>query len=144
VPKRSAIGVGGGPCGSAGDEYDHLRQFLADPSLGPHDPATAVELAALILIKDESAPTGQAIDTYLPYVRAYNGSGPMANAYAALVLADAHAYQGSDTTLVAGCAAAAYLRQSVRGRGLGAVAKRPRGRLRPAQRGADQGRSAPA
>jgi hypothetical protein len=100
------IGVGGGPCGSAGDAYDHLRRFLPDPSLGPHDPTTAVELAALVLLKDKSAPTGQTIDAYLPYVRAYNGSGPMADAYAARVLADAHAYQGSGTTLVAGCAAA--------------------------------------
>jgi hypothetical protein len=41
------IGVGGGPCGSAGDEYDSLRGHLPDPSLGPHDPTTAVELAAL-------------------------------------------------------------------------------------------------
>jgi len=32
------IGVGGGSCGSAGDEYDQLRQFLPDPTLGPHDP----------------------------------------------------------------------------------------------------------
>jgi hypothetical protein len=69
------IGVGGGPCGSAGDEYDQLRQFLSDPSLGPHDPTTAVELAALVLIKDKGAPTGQAIDAYrsgdrrLPAVR---------------------------------------------------------------------------
>ncbi len=60
------IGVGGGPCGTAGDEYDQLRQFLPDPSLGPHDPATAVELAALVLIKDKGAPTKQTIDAYLP------------------------------------------------------------------------------
>jgi hypothetical protein len=39
------IGVGSGPCGSAGDEYDQLRQFLPDPSLGPHDPATAAAAA---------------------------------------------------------------------------------------------------
>jgi hypothetical protein len=31
---------------------------------------------------------------YAVYVRAYNGSGPAADAYAARVLADAHAYQG--------------------------------------------------
>ena len=101
------IGVGGGPCGSAGDEYDQLRQFLPDPSLGPHDPRTAVELAALVLIKDKRAPTGQVIDVYLPYVWAYNGSGPMAAAYAARVLADAHAYQGAGSVAFAGCAAAA-------------------------------------
>ena len=95
------IGIGG----AAGDEYDSLRRYLPDPALGPHDPTTAVELAALVLIKDKGAPTGQAIDAYLPYVRAYNGSGPIADAYAARVLADAHAYQGAGTVAVAGCAA---------------------------------------
>ena len=97
------IGVGG----AAGDEYDALRHFLPDPSLGPHDPTTAVELAALVLIKDKGAPTGQPIDAYAVYVRAYNGSGPAADAYAARVLADAHAYQGAGTVSVkAGCSAA--------------------------------------
>ncbi len=91
------IGVGG----AAGDEYDPLRRFLPDPTLGPHDPTTAVELAALVLIKDKGAPTGKPIDTYSDYVRAYNGSGPLAQAYAARVLADAHAYQGAGTGVVA-------------------------------------------
>ena len=137
------IGVGGGPCGSAGDEYDQLRQFLPDPSLGPHDPATAVELAALVLINDKGAPEGQAIDAYLTYARAYNGLGPMAAAYADRVIADAHAYQGAGMALVAGCAAAAVrsrrVRQSVRRRGVGALAKRPGGGLRSAEGGADPG-----
>lgn len=101
------IGVGGGPCGTAGDEYDQLRQFLPDPALGPHDPTTAVELAALVLIRDKGAPTGQPIDAYSQYVLAYNGSGPMAAAYAARVVADAHACQGSGTVVLAGCAAGA-------------------------------------
>jgi hypothetical protein len=87
------IGVGG----LAGDEYQSIRHYLPDPSLGPHDPTTAVELAALVLIKDKGAPTGQAIDAYAVYARAYNGSGPAADAYAARVLADAHAYQGAGT-----------------------------------------------
>ena len=100
------IGVGSGPCGSAGDAYDSLRQYLADPSLGPHDPTTAVELAALVLIRGKGAPTGQPIDDYFEYVHAYNGAGPMADAYAVRVLADAHAYQGTGTLVAAGCAAA--------------------------------------
>jgi hypothetical protein len=83
------IGVGGGPCGVAGDEYDSLRHFLSDPALGPHDPTTAVQLAALVLIKDKGAPTGQPIDAYRDDVRAYNGSGPLADAYAARVVAEA-------------------------------------------------------
>ena len=91
------IGIGG----AAGDEYDALRHFLSDPSLGPHDPTTAVRLAALVLIKDKGAPTGQPIDAYQDFVRAYNGSGPAADAYAARVLADAHAYQGAGTVTVA-------------------------------------------
>jgi hypothetical protein len=97
------IGIGGG----AGDEYDSLRRDLTDPSLGPHDSTTAVELAALVLIKDKGAPTGQSIDAYWQYVRAYNGSGPAAAAYADRVIADAHAYQGAGALVVAGCAAAA-------------------------------------
>jgi hypothetical protein len=97
------IGVGSGPCGDAGQEYQALRHFLPNPALGPHDPTTAVELAALVLIKDKGAPTGQPIDAYRPYVAAYNGSGPAAAAYADRVLADARAYQGQGTVAVAGC-----------------------------------------
>lgn len=85
------VGIGG----AAGDSYDPLRHYLADPSLGPHDPTTAIELAALLLIKDKGAPAGQPIDAYLPYAAAYNGAGPAANAYAGRVIADAHSYQGS-------------------------------------------------
>ena len=88
------IGIGGG----AGDEYDALRHYLPHPSLGPHDPLTSVQLAALVLIKDKGAPTGQPIDSYRDYVRAYNGSGPAADAYASRVIADAHTYQGSGTS----------------------------------------------
>jgi hypothetical protein len=88
------IGIGG----AAGDEYDALRHYLPNPALGPHDPVTAVQLAAFVLIKDKGAPTNQPIDAYLPYARAYNGSGPAADAYAARVIADAHSYQGPGST----------------------------------------------
>jgi len=98
------IGIGG----AAGDEYDALRRFLPDPSFGPHDPTTAVELAALVLIKDKGAPSGQPIDAYRDYARAYNGAGPMAEAYAARVLADAHAYQGAGTISVGAACSAAF------------------------------------
>jgi hypothetical protein len=97
-----------GTGGAAGDEYDALRHFLPDPSLGPHDPTTAVQLAALVLIKDKGAPTGQSIDAYVNYARAYNGAGPAADAYAARVIADAHAYQGTGTVSVAGGCSAAF------------------------------------
>jgi hypothetical protein len=92
------IGIGG----AAGDAYDPLRRYLADPSLGPHDPTTAIELAALVLTKDKGAPTGQPIDAYLPYAAAYNGTGPAAQAYAGRVIGDAHSYQGGGPTTFAG------------------------------------------
>ena len=92
------IGIGG----AAGDSYDQLRQYLPNPALGPHDPTTAVQLAALVLTKDKHAPTGQPIDAYLPYARAYNGTGPAADAYAARVIADAHRYQGNQQTAFVG------------------------------------------
>jgi hypothetical protein len=98
------IGIGG----AAGDEYDALRRFVPDPSLGPHDPMTAVELAALVLIKDKGAPTGQPIDAYFDYARAYNGVGPLADAYAARVLADAHAYQGAGTIALGDACSATF------------------------------------
>jgi hypothetical protein len=63
------VGIGG----AAVDEYDALRHFLPKPSLGPHDPTTAVTLAALVLIKDKGAPAGQPIDAYHDSARAYNG-----------------------------------------------------------------------
>ena len=98
------VGIGG----AARDQYDALRHFLPDPSLGPHDPTTAVKLTALVLIKDKGAPTGQPIDAYLDYARAYNGAGPLADAYAARVLADAHAYQGAGTITVGGACSAGF------------------------------------
>jgi hypothetical protein len=97
------IGVGS----AAGNEYQTLQQYLPNPQLGPHDPTTAVQLAALVLIKHKGAPQGAPIDTYLPYVTAYNGTGPQADAYGQQVIADAHAYQGNGatTTVSTGCAA---------------------------------------
>ncbi len=99
-PPETQIGVGG----AAGDEYDTHRHYPPNPSLGPHDPLTAVTLAALVLTKDKGAPTGQPIDSYRDYVRANNGSGPAADTYASRVHADAHRYHGSGTTMVSGAA----------------------------------------
>ena len=83
------IGIGG----ASTDNYDKLRHYLPDPSLGPHDPTTAVELAALYLIKLAGAPTGQPIDAYRAAILDYNHDP----AYVDRVLADAHAYQGAGT-----------------------------------------------
>lgn len=116
------IGVGG----TAGDEYQALRRYLpADQrDLGPHDPAVAVELAALVLIKDKGAPPGRGIDSYRRYVAAYNGTGPAAASYANQVVADAHRYAVGDALAVAGvgCAAAAgvYVNPFARARDLAA------------------------
>jgi len=81
------IGVGG----ASGDNDNTLRRYLPDPSLGPHDPTTAVELAALYLVKIADAPAGQPIDVYRAAILDYNHDP----AYVARVLADAHAYQGT-------------------------------------------------
>ena len=88
--------------GAAGDACDPLRKYLPNPDLGPHDPTTAVQLGALVLIKDKGAPTGQPINTYFPYARAYNGTGRAADAYAARVIADTDSYQGSGQTTFVG------------------------------------------
>ncbi len=83
------IGIGG----ASSDNYDRLRQSLPDPSLGPHDPTTAVQLAALYLLKSAGAPTGQPIDAYRAAILGYSHDP----AYVDRVLADAHAYQGAGT-----------------------------------------------
>jgi hypothetical protein len=118
IPQPGATGIGAtnpagasgpmqiGTGGSAGPAYQALRHYLPDPALGPHDPTTAVELAALVLIKLKGAPQGAPIDAYTPYVAAYNGTGPAAQAYAQQVMADAHSYQGpGSTALSVGCQA---------------------------------------
>jgi hypothetical protein len=96
------IGTGG----AAGDTYQTLRQYLPNPNLGPHDPTTAVQLAALVLTKDKHAPTNQPITTYLPYAAAYNGTGPAANAYATRVINDATTYQDTGQTSLVGLGSA--------------------------------------
>jgi hypothetical protein len=82
------IGVGG----PAGEAYEQLRNDLPDPRLGPHDPTTAVELAALALIKDKRAARGRPLGAYAAAVAAYNGTGPAAELYAQRVLTDASSY----------------------------------------------------
>jgi hypothetical protein len=83
------IGIGG----ASSDNYDRLRQFLPDPTLGPHDPTRVVQLAALYLLKSAGAPTGQPIDAYRAAILGYNHD----SAYVDRVLADAHAYHGTGT-----------------------------------------------
>lgn len=83
------IGVGG----AAGCEFCHVRTDAnGDGSAGTHDPADAIAMAARVLLEDKGAPRNRALDAYRGAVRAYNGVGPAAEAYATRVLADAHAY----------------------------------------------------
>jgi hypothetical protein len=79
--------------GAAGDEYDALPHFLSDPSLGPHDPTTAVQLAALVLIKDKGAPNRPA-DRWLPVLRArLQQLGPCCRRVRRGYSPNAHAYE---------------------------------------------------
>jgi hypothetical protein len=78
-----------------------------DGRVGAHSPADAIATAAVILIKDKGAPVDAPIDAYRTAVRAYNGTGPAAEAYADRVLADAHLYAtGANATADAAVACA--------------------------------------
>lgn len=83
------IGIGGAAGNSFGPRGVDAD---GDGKTGAHDPADAVATAAIILIKDKGAPVGKGIDAYRTAARAYNGSGPQAEAYADRVMADAHTY----------------------------------------------------
>lgn len=83
------IGIGG----AAGNSFAARGvDFDGDGKTGAHSPADAIATAAVILIKDKGAPVGAGIDAYRTAARAYNGSGPAAEAYADRVIADAHTY----------------------------------------------------
>ena len=126
------IGVGG----AAGNSFA-ARGVDADRDghIGAHDPTDAIATAAIILIKDKGAPVGAPIDAYRTAVRAYNGSGPAAEAYADRVLADAHLYAtGANATTDAGvaCADAALAGNGVPGKVVVAPgANRPGAGLQP-------------
>src|SRR5436189_236553 len=68
-----------------------------DGTAGTHDPADAIAMAARVLIEDKGAPRNAPLDGYRAAVRSYNGSGPVADAYASRVLGDAHAYTSGVT-----------------------------------------------
>ena len=61
---------------------------------------------ALVLIKDKGAVPGRPIIAYTTAVAAYNGSGPVAQQYAARVLAEGRTY-GADSTTSLACASSA-------------------------------------
>ena len=95
------IGIGG----AAGDIFSRRTVDAGgDGKTGAHDPADAIATAAIILIKDKGAPQGKPIDAYRTAVRAYNGAGPQAEAYADRVIADARTYStGVNPVGAAGC-----------------------------------------
>jgi len=96
------IGIGG----AAGNSFGPRGvDFDSDGKTGAHNPADAIATAAIILIKDKGAPQGKPIDAYRDAVRAYNGAGPQAEAYADRVLADARTYStGVNPVADASCA----------------------------------------
>jgi hypothetical protein len=77
-----------------------------DGKTGAHDPADAIATAAVILLKDKGAQPGKPIDDYRAAARAYNGAGPVAEAYADRVIADAHLYSSGANPVAdsSGCA----------------------------------------
>jgi len=113
------IGVGG----AAGDEFSHVKTDAnADGSAGTHDPADAIAMAARVLVDDKGAPRNRPLDAYGTAVRAYNGAGPAAEAYADRVLSDARAYASrnfataSSVSSGVGCADAASASSGVPGK----------------------------
>ena len=110
------IGIGGAAgcafCSIAVDES-------GDGRAGTHDPADAVAMAARLLREQKGAPKNRPIDAYRDSVRAYNGSGPAADAYATRVLADAHAYAKGEFSTSAGssgCSASSLAASGVPGK----------------------------
>ena len=101
------IGIGGAAgneWGSYGTDGDH------NGHKDPHDPFDGIPGAAKVLRQGKGMPTAPAPLTKIrEAVRAYNGSGPMAEAYADRVMADAASYGLKDgaTPQGAGDAAAA-------------------------------------
>jgi hypothetical protein len=110
------IGIGG----AAGCAFCSVRvDANGDGSAGTHDPDDAVAMAARLLLEQKGAPKNHPIEDYRSAVRAYNGSGPAADAYASRVLADAHAYASGNfatTSASGGCSASAQAGSGVPGK----------------------------
>jgi hypothetical protein len=129
------IGTGG----AAGDEFDQVKvDANGDGSAGTHDPADAIAMAARVLLDNKEAPRNVSLDAYRSAVRAYNGAGPAAEAYADRVLADAHAYANdnfataSAITTGTGCANAGLAGSGIPGKVIVAAgANRPGVALQP-------------
>jgi hypothetical protein len=105
-----------------------------DGRIGAHDPADAIAMAARTLLEHKGAQKNRPVEAYRSAVRAYNGTGPGAEAYATRVLADARAYATGDfstSSASAGCEADALAWTGVPGRVVVAAgANRPGAPLR--------------
>jgi hypothetical protein len=87
------IGIGG----AAGCMFCSVRvDGGGDGRIGTHDPADSIAMAARTLLEHKGAPKNRPLPAYRSAVRAYNGAGPVAEAYASRVLADARAYASGD------------------------------------------------
>jgi hypothetical protein len=77
-----------------------------DGRIGTHDPADSIAMAARTLLEHKGARKNRPVAEYHAAVRAYNGAGPVAEAYASRVLAAARAYASGDfstSSASAGC-----------------------------------------
>jgi hypothetical protein len=87
------IGIGG----AAGCMFCAVRvDGGGDGRIGTHDPADSIAMAARTLLEHKGARKHRPLADYRAAVRAYNGAGPAAEAYATRVLADARAYASGD------------------------------------------------
>jgi hypothetical protein len=87
------IGIGG----AAGCMFCAVRvDGGGDGRIGTHDPADSIAMAARTLLEHKGARKNRPLTDYRAAVRAYNGAGPAAEAYATRVLADARAYASRD------------------------------------------------
>jgi hypothetical protein len=97
------IGIGG----AAGCMFCAVRvDGGGDGRIGTHDPADSIAMAARTLLEHKGARKSRPVSEYRAAVRAYNGSGAVAEAYAARVLADVRAYASGDfatSSAAAGC-----------------------------------------
>jgi hypothetical protein len=108
------IGIGG----AAGCMFCAVRvDGGGDGRIGTHDPADSIAMAARTLLEHKGARKNRPVSEYRAAVRAYNGSGPVAEAYATRVLSAARAYASGDfSTSSATCDADALVGSGVPGK----------------------------
>ncbi|HEX8052070.1 MAG TPA: hypothetical protein VF517_03695 [Thermoleophilaceae bacterium] len=124
-----------GISGAAGCMFCSVRvDGGGDGRIGTHDPADSIAMAARTLLEHKGARKNRPLTDYRSAVRAYNGAGPQAEAYATRVLADARAYASWDfatASSASGCDGPGLTGTGVRGKVVVAAgANRPGVQLR--------------